>query len=381
MYGCACGVCPSTQFGDVTGIRHKDERHDGIQVTRKTTIRTICQAVRNLLQPALEDAVQAHGAAAATVMAGAGSDSLSAVPVLLAVAVAAAATAPTESSAQQPVASPMLTVPVGTDLAALASPMVYHVVALSPLAVQPGPSCVITAASSSLLTPTSLSLRAAPRTNAVALVAAAMIAVIGYAQIAARRGCVTAVAEVPFHSCSPPQLLSWAQQLSQEITTAESAPQGWPAVVAASGAGGLVAWCQQGWGACLAPSAAGLSSLALTHCRVLPVHSECCSSHAGPSALSISWKGVKGPNPTLLVKQGSELHAVHLPCTTPGRLDAFASSAAAMSKGLTDIVGDMFPDEGMLLLSASTGQYFSSTPEAVLVLDVDKPTAAELNSM
>jgi hypothetical protein len=52
-----------------------------------------------------------------------------------------------------------------------------------------------------------------------------------------------------------------------------------------------------------------------------------------------------------------------------------------MSKGLADIVADMFPDEGMLLLSASTGQYFSSTPEAVLVLDVDKPTATQLNSM
>jgi hypothetical protein len=367
-----CSV--STQFGDITGIRHKDERHDGIQVTKRTTILRICQAVRNLLQPALDDAEQAHGAAAATVMADAGSGTPSAVSVLLAVAVAAAAASPTESTAQPAAVSPML-MPMGTDLAATANPVVYHVVALTPLAVQPGPSCVITATSSSLLKPTSPALRAAPRPNAESLVAAAMVAILGYAQVAARRGCVTAVAEVPFHSCSPQQLLRWAQQLSQEVTAAESAAQAWPAVVAASGAGGLVAWCQQGWGACLAPSAADLSSLALTHCRVLPVHNECCSSHAAPSALSISWTGVKGPNPTLLVKQGSELHAVHLPCTT------IASSAAAMSRGLTDIVGDMFPDEGMLLLSASTGQYFSSTPEAVLVLDVDKPTAAELNSM
>jgi hypothetical protein len=101
------------------------------------------------------------------------------------------------------------------------------------------------------------------------------------------------------------------------------------------------------------------------------------------SDLCISWKGVKGPNPTLLVKLGQELHAVqlsHLP-HMPHMPVGDDGSRYELSRGLANIVADMFPDEGLLLLSASTGQYLSSTPEAVLVLDVDRPTAAQLNSM
>lgn len=348
---------------------------EGVQVLSEDTIPKICKKVRELCEVKKEGPLQVHSAAAAGMAeaGGAGGAAPTAVSVLAATAAVAAATSgvptigPTLGTVQEGVPCPVLTVRAGTGLTASASPEMYPVIAVTPLAVQP--SYVFTATSSSLLRP-----------NAVALVAAAMALVLGYADVAARRGCVTAVAELPPHSCSSQQLLGWAQQLAQEVTAAGSAEQGWPAVVAASGAGGLVAWCQQGWGVCLTPSAARLPGLSLTCGRVIPVHSGCCSNHAGPSALGISWEGEEGPNPTLLVKLRSGLQAVQLPQTEADRLDAFASSAA-MSKGLADIVADMFPDEGMLLLSASTGQYFSSTPEAVLVLDVDKPTATQLNSM
>jgi hypothetical protein len=197
------------------------------------------------------------------------------------------------------------------------------------------------------------------------------------AHVAACSGCVVAVAELPPHNCcSPQQLLDWAQQLSKQVAAAKSAAEGGQAVVAASGAGGLVAWCAQGWGACLAPSATGIPSLTFTGSRVLSVR----SGSADPSALGICWQGVVGANPTLLVKQGPKLHAVQLLRTPAGRLDAAACSAAAAS-GLAGILSDMGSEEGMLLLAASTGQYLSSTAEAVLLLNVDEPTATQLSSM
>lgn len=199
-------------------------------------------------------------------------------------------------------------------------------------------------------------------------------------QIAGCRGCVTAVAELPPHSCcSPQQMLVWAQQLSQQVVAAESLAQRErePAVVAASGAGGLVAWCRQGWGVCLAPSATGVPSLKITGSRVISVRS---GSPVYPSALGISWQGEEGPNPTLLVKQGPKLHAVQLPRTPEGRLDLVASSAAAV-RGLASILAEMGREEGMLLLSASTGQYLSSSAEGLLLLDVDMPVATQLSGM
>jgi hypothetical protein len=189
-------------------------------------------------------------------------------------------------------------------------------------------------------------------------------------QIAGCSGCVTAVAELPPHSCcSRQQMLVWAQQLSQQVVAAESLAQGEPAVVAASGAGGLVAWCRQGWGVCLAPSATGVPSLKITGSRVMSVRS---GSPVYPSALGISWQGEEGPNPTLLVKQGPKLHAVQLP-RFPG--------GPAARRGLAFKLAEMGREEGMLLLSASTGQFLSSSAEGLLLLDVDMPVATQLSGM
>lgn len=349
-----CRAALQPQVIRSTGIRHKGEVADGIRKDEATTIAETCQAVRQLIYPSSKTGNMQRRLSATVITA-------------RAALAAAAALAVFGTCRGQAGAVPVVV--IGLAAALLAAPL-----------VRPSESCVITTTSSSL--PLPVDARAAG-----AAVAAGIASVIEHSRAATCGGCMTALVELPPNSsCPPKQLLDWAKQLSQQVTTPETRPAAAAppppeaqlvaaqdlGVVAVCSGGGLVAWCQQGWGVCL-PPAAGLPTIEIGS-RVLYydgfVEEGDCRSNKRHLGLQYEWQGVrplklKGSDPRLLMKRAAQLDRAN------------AAAAADAAGG----VGGSSTDEGRLLLSVSTGNYFSSNPKPVLLLDVDKDTAAELNAM
>jgi hypothetical protein len=163
-------------------------------------------------------------------------------------------------------------------------------------------------------------------------------------------------------AAAPSQLLRAVQHMAGELGPGGGGTR----VVAACTGGGLVAWCQKGYGAWLPPPAAGAPQLEGVQPCILAVAGS--EASGGAPLLFLLGSGLAGQR--LLVQQGTELHAARL-------------AARGIGDGLfqTPVPAKALRSEGLLSLAVAADEFFVSAAHPLLVLDASAGVVDALNDM
>jgi hypothetical protein len=174
-------------------------------------------------------------------------------------------------------------------------------------------------------------------------------------------------------AATPALLLGAVQKMAGEL----GRDGGSTCVAAACTGGGLVAWCQKGYGAWLPPPAAGAPQLeGVQPCIVAVAASGAGGGGGGSGSCSSPLLGLRGSGLAgrqLLVQQGTQLHVARLgevpdPGLCGGSLEA-------------PVPAEALRIEGLLSVAVAADEFFVSAAYPVLVLDADKGVVDALNEM